>query len=108
MVVGRKKIGAAILRIHRFDAPFCHTERQRQLVEQANYLLKNRAAPHERPQAEWQEVHRKRFLKSRWFREGRTFEWWLNRRRKMRRIAKQRQRAAANRPHHRHLHRPWE
>jgi hypothetical protein len=43
----------------------------------------------------WCEAHLQRFLRSRWYREGRTFEWWLKRRRKLRRITKQQQRKAA-------------
>ena len=88
--------------------PFCRTRLQRRLVYQANGLLKENAAAKkndaislEPMQAESDEIHRKRhrkrFEKSRWFREGRTFDWWLKRRSKMRRIDRQRQRAAAKR-----------
>lgn len=50
-----------------------------------------------RTEAEWREVHWRRFMASRWHREGRTFDWWLKRRRKLRRIGKQQQKRAQGR-----------
>jgi hypothetical protein len=46
-------------------------------------------------QAYWAAKHKQRFLASRWCREGKTFEWWLKRRGKLRRISRQQQKAAA-------------
>ncbi len=50
-----------------------------------------------RTEAEWLEWKRQKFMGSRWYREGRTFEWWLKRRQKLRRIGKQQETAARRR-----------
>jgi hypothetical protein len=47
--------------------------------------------------AYWYAKLHRQFEGARWSREGKTFEWWLKRRMRLRRISRQRQKASKRR-----------
>jgi hypothetical protein len=87
-----------VTKLKRFISIFDETERLK-VDAAARWLARHaeKVPPPELTESQWQQAQEQRFLRTRWYREGKTFDWWLKRRRKLRRITKQQQRRAARR-----------